>query len=53
MAAGQQGDDAIGLAQLLGAQHDGFISVEGHATFSTQTWFGSAPAHGGFQNVHE
>ncbi len=34
VAAGEQGDDAIGLAQLLGAQHDRLVAVEGHATFS-------------------
>ena len=26
----QQREDAVGLAQLVGAQHDGFISVDGH-----------------------
>ena len=30
----QQRDDAVGLAQLVGAQHDGFISVDGHPSFS-------------------
>ena len=32
--SGEEGDDAIGLAQLLGTQHDGLVAVEGHATFS-------------------
>ena len=32
VAPGEQRDDAVGLAQLVGAQHDGFISVDGHTS---------------------
>ena len=44
--AGEESDDAIGLAQLLGAQHDGLVAVEGHATFSLPAGQRTASAHG-------
>jgi hypothetical protein len=31
MAAGQQRDDPVGLAQLLGAKYDGLVAVERHS----------------------
>ena len=34
MLAGEQGDDAVGFAQLLGAKDDGFIPVRGHRPLS-------------------
>jgi hypothetical protein len=34
MAPAQKGDDAIGLTQFLGSQHDGFITVERHSPLS-------------------
>ena len=30
MLAGEQGDDAVGLTQLLGAQHDRLVAVQAH-----------------------
>ena len=30
VVAGQQGDDAVGLAQLVGAQHDRLVAIERH-----------------------
>ena len=30
VVAGQQGDDAVGLPQLVGAQHDRLVAIEGH-----------------------
>jgi hypothetical protein len=31
MTAGQQRDDPVGLAQLLGSEHDGLVAVERHS----------------------
>ena len=36
--AGQQGDDAVGLAELLGAQHDTLVPVEAHHAIIRHRW---------------
>jgi hypothetical protein len=41
--AGQHGDDAIGLAELLRAQDDGLVAVERHATILREKPGGVAP----------
>ena len=36
--AGQQGDDAVGLTQLVGAQHDRLVAVERHPPILPASW---------------
>ena len=38
VVAGQQGDDAVGLAQLVGAQHDRLVAVERHPSIIPRGW---------------
>jgi hypothetical protein len=33
---GEQGDDPVGLAEFLGAQHDTLVPVEPHTSLSRQ-----------------
>ena len=35
--SGEEGDDAVGLPQLLGSQDDGLVAVEGTAPLSAQS----------------
>ena len=43
VAAGEEGDDAVGLAELLGTQDDGFVTVEAHTAFSYGSGRASTP----------
>ena len=48
---GQQGDDAVGLAQLVGAQHDRLVAIEGHPPILPRSGAGTTPPAGVFQQA--